>query len=620
MKSPSRRVILAWGLRLLLGMAVGWGVRLLYERRPMMRFATGLAVRSVNGPETSAARGSHLRDGQPHFFSLDQIMAADDPAAALRSWREAFQRAAKEIQQQALQARAEVSVGALRRLIVQLSTSADLREEMNSLLGVARDLGADLYNPDAALRSLLELARLDPGLALDGAKAIENEHAEAMIWALIAEDDPRRVIDLVQAGQAPAGALSAAVASLAARDFKEAEAVIRSLPDDQQNHLQTQLADTLARTRPLEALALRTDANNIPDPAWAMKIIRHVPGPLAIDFLLGLEREHPALLQSCTECVPVLLQRQAQREPGFVFEWLERRDPAEWNTSAHLVAALSPHDPARAAALVQRLEEKASAPSQVAAAKSDILSTWMRRDPTAAMQWLVDQPNASAWMQGPDPHSSWTHSIPVRPEQSASLVRWLDERGVLTRPDFQAAGALVQPWIQHDPAAAVAWAASLPEGGARSVAVTEAASALSQSRMPDRQAHLDTLLRSAPDALGAVIHGVHGVDPAFLPLGDLVAKELPRLLPPGDLPSWGLTSHLAASLDDPASRQNTLQAVAALPDPSQRQQLLEAMATHQTQPNRKPPLRLTRQLANAMPDPDAARRFLENDLRDRLQR
>ena len=617
MKPSARRLILTWGLRLLLGMALGWGVRLLYERRPMMRFAAGLAVRSVRDPEAGTARGSHLRDGQPHFFSLDQIMDADDPAAALRSWREAFQRAPKEIQQQALEARAEVSVGALRRLIVQLSTSADLREEMNSLLGAARDLGADLYDPDAALRSLLELARLDPGLALDGAKAVEHTDAERMIWALIAEDDPRRVIDLVNAGQAPAGVLSAAIASLAARDFKEAEAVIRSLPADQQNRMLRQLADTLARTRPLEALALRTDGENSPDPAWAMKIIRHVPGPLAIDFLLALEREHPALLQSCSGYVSELLQRQAQCEPGFVFEWLERRGSAEGSHLAHqfdaaTVTALAPHDPARAAALIQHLEEKASAPSQRASAKSDVFRAWMHRDPTAAMQWLVDQPHAGSWMQDQDHQRPWTDA--VRPEQAAALARWLDDQGVLTRPDFQAAGALVKPWIQHDPAAAVAWAASLPEGGARLMAVTEAAFSLGQSRMPDRQAHLDALLHSAPDALGAV---VDSIDPKALPLGGLVAEALPRLLPPGDVPNWGLTRHLAASLEDPTSRQKTLQAVAALPDPGQRQQLLEAMA-NQLDP--KSPLGLTRQLADAMPDPEAARRFLENDVRARFQR
>jgi len=602
-------------------MAMGWGLRLVYERRPAVRFAAGLALRSVRPPEGGAARGNHLHDGQPLFFSLNQIMAADDPAAALRLWREAFQRAPKEIQQRALEAPAEVSIGSLRQLIVGLSTRANLREEVNTLLGMARDLGANLNDTDSALRSLMELARLDPGLALDGAKAIGHQAAELRIWALIAESDPQRVINMVNAGQAPAEALSAAVASLAARDFEKAEAMIRAQPADQQAHLERRVAEVLARTRPMEALSLRLDGENHPDPSWADKIIRYVPGPLAIDFLLGLEREHPSLLQSCSAEISGLLGRQALREPGFLFEWLERQPPADPSSLAHqftsaTMATLARHDPARAAALMERFAGTSAASSVGDTTKSEILKAWLRHDSVAAMQWVASQPDASSWLRLWNEKQVWGGPWPesVRPENAATLAHWLEEQGMMTRPDFHAAGALVKPWIQHDPAAAVAWATSLADREARFLAITAAAEALNRSRMPGRDAHLDVLIQSSPDALGAV---ASRVDPKSLPLGEKLADALPQLMRSGETAGPGIAAHLAASLNEAASRQKTLQAVAALPDPAQRQQLLESMAGHL---DRKSPLTLVRQLAESMPDPEAARQFMENSLRRRMER
>lgn len=620
MKSATRRLVWSWGLRLFLGLALGWGLRLFYERRPAVRFAAGMAVRSVRAPETGQNRGNHLQDGQPLFFSLNQIMAADDPSTALRLWREAFQRAPREIQQRALQAPAEVSIGALRQLILKLSADAGLRDEMNALLGMAADLGANLNDTDAAFRSLMELARLDPGLALDGAMAIGHKEAEMRIWARIAESDPRRVIDLVHRGQAPNEALAAAVASLAARDLDEAQAVIRNQPADQQVPLERRVAEVLARTRPLEALRLRLDAENNPDPSWADKVIRYVPGPSANDFLLSLERDHPSLLQSCASEISGLLHRQTLRDPDFVFEWLERQPGTDGSTVAHqfaeaTITSLAPHDPARAAALIERLGAFGKSPLSDAH-KSEVLKAWLRQDSMAAMEWVSAQPDASSWLGLWNQKQVWGGPWPesIRPEIAPTLAHQLEEQGMMTRPDFHAAGALVKPWIQHDPAAAVAWASQLADHDARLLAVTAAAEALNRSRMPGRQSHLDVLIQSAPDALGAV---ASRVDPKSLPLGDHIAESLPQLLPPGEAAEPGISAHLAATLDGAASREKTFQAIAALPDPAQRQQLLEAMADRL---DRNSPFPIARQLAEAMPDPEAARLYLEKDLRRRMER
>ena len=95
----TRRQIIVWSARLFAGVGLGFAVRvLLGSREPAVRFATGLTLRSLRGPaEDAGPRLSHLQDGVPMRCSLDEIMEAADPAAALRAWREAFAAAAREL-------------------------------------------------------------------------------------------------------------------------------------------------------------------------------------------------------------------------------------------------------------------------------------------------------------------------------------------------------------------------------------------------------------------------------------------------------------------------------------------------------------------------------------------
>jgi hypothetical protein len=620
MKRLYRRGVGIWAVRLLLGVALGWGVRMVYERRPLVRFASGMAVRSwKDGGTETAARGPHLQGGQPHFFSLDQIMGADDPAAALREWRDAFQAAPKDVQQRALQARAEVSLGSLRHLLRAFVSSASLREEMNSLLAIARDLGADLYDRDAALRGLMELARLDPALALDGAQAVGHADAVEMIWKLIAENTPQRLLEMARAGQAPAETLGLAVASLAARDLKQALAVIETLPEGAREEVMPQLAAVLARTRPLEALTLWAGPDGAPDPQWADRIIKAVPGPQALDFLLAVERQHPEMLTTQAVAVGELLQRQALREPGFVFQWLERHGLEKLNTDRRneLLAAIAPHDPAQAAKLVHGLAPSPDFESVEAQSsrflRSTILTAWMRKDPMAALQWTTEQPNARQWLLG---SLDWVDA--VAPDQAPVLARWIAEQGLLQESSrLTAVTSLVKPWIRHDPEGAVDWAINLPPSNARTNAIGAAAEALARQGNGNREALIHKLIQSSPEALGPVI--AH-VDPEHVPLGDAVADALPQLLAQKGL-SYRLepriAMHLAASVANPATRDHAIAALAALPDPVQRREFIEDVANRTT---RERTLAVTRQLADALPDPESRQKFLESDLRQMFHR
>lgn len=614
MKKPTRRPFIAWGIRLLLGVALGWGFRMVYERRPVVRFATGMAVRSVTDSAGDAAeRGPHVRGGRPYFFSLDQIMAAPDPAAALRAWREALESAPEDVQRNALKARAEVSIGALRGLLVRLPASAALREEMNALLAFARDRGADLYDPDATLRSLMELARLDPGLALDGAEALNHDEATRMIWAVIAEDTPERVIELVKSGQAPPEALQMALATLAATDLEKASALMLTLPDDAQEDVTKIVTDVLARTRPLEALALQPGADGKPDQSWAELIIRRVPGPQALDFLLGLERQYPELLKACPNEISELLQRQAARDPGFVFEWMERRDVQPGGLTqdqGQTLTAVAGDDPARAAALVQRWPgDRVSRRVQ-----SAIANAWMSRDPIAALEWVRTQPDASLWLR----EGTWAEA--VAPEQAPVVARWLADNGISdATPGYEATKALVKPWVQHDPAAAVAWVNSQPAGPNRvSTAAVAAYSLVDQ--LPGRLASrfIGSLIEGSPEALGAVVARVSSDN---LSLGESVTKALPQLMAEASsnrsLTTDRIARHLASSLQNPATRQGVLDAITSLPAASQRQLLLDEVASD---PRQNLTLRLARDLAAAMPDQVAARTLMERAVSRRLNR
>ncbi|MFN0127072.1 MAG: hypothetical protein ACKV19_10365 [Verrucomicrobiales bacterium] len=611
MTRPSRRFFVVWGLRLLLGVALGFGLRMLYERRPVVRFAAGMAVRSLRDEGGGVtARGSHIKHGQPHFFSLNQIMRAADPAAELRAWREAFQNAPQDVQQRVLQARAEVSVSALRQLLLRLSRDTGLRDELGHLFTLARDLGADLQDADTAARSLVELARLDPGLALDGAQAADQPDAVRMIWAIIAEDNPEHVIELVRSGQAPEEALSMVIASLAANDLAKADALLRSLPDEKMDQAVTAMADALARTRPLEAIAMGAGPEGAPDRDWAALVIGQVPGPLAADFLLALERQHPELVKSCGHEIGIVLQREAQREPGFVLEWLDRQ-PVDAGGVSHAtglaLATAAGHDPARAAELMARWPGHLG----LSSAQERAVAAWMSQDPTAAAAWIADQPKPSRWLAGHD----WAAGVP--PAQSPDLARWIETTA--RTPDGQlpvAAAGLVSPWIQHDPAGAVTWVQSLPEGSTRCQAVAEAIRALTgaDGGVARPEPLVDSLVRSCPEALGAV---VNGVDPRQFPFPEKVVEALPQLMEGalGEVRPDRIAAHLASTVRNSEQRATTLEAVAALPNPELRQALLDHLAGQLSNSD----LDLARDLAAVMPNSDSANQLVERHFRRRFR-
>jgi hypothetical protein len=615
MKPTHRRFLLTWGARVLLGLAIGWGVRLLYERRPTVRFASGLMVRSLRDTDERRSRGSHLRDGLPQFFSLDQIMAADDPAAALRTWREAFQQAPKDGQIGALQARVEVSVGALRKVVVELGSSAAFREEISELLAMAGSLGADLQNPQAAYRALVELARLDPGFALDGAQALGHRGAEQRIWEVIAEDRPQHVIDLVRSGKAPADALAMAFASLAARDIEAADALILSLPEELQNAGVGAMADVLARTRPLAAITEDTlGPDGQPDMGIAELIIARVPGPHAADLLLGLERDHPEVLASCEHEVSKLLARQARREPGFVFEWLERHPPAQGrmmnNAEFATVADLARHDPARAAALLPNWAADRNGIWTLRSAKRAVATAWIDSDPMAALSWMAGDNETAALLSASKQTSGSNWLDALRPEQAPALVARLAE----TAPDL-VPSALVKPWIDHDPAAAVAWATGLPPGNERSSSLALAAATLIESGHPDRAPLIEAMIRQAPDALGPL---ASAVSPSDLPMGSQVAAALPILLAESpDTIQSGVIDHLLHDIRRPSTREATIDAIQQLPDPAQQQRLLAPLA-HKVGKN--DPLATAQRLSLAMPDRAAARQFMEDTVQHIMSR
>ena len=170
-----RRNVIRWTARLLVGAALGFGVRVLWERKPAVRFATGLAMHSLRGPAgNESTQVSHLQAGIPVRFSLDEITVAAEPAAALRSWREAFAAATPEARQRCLSVPVEASLTALRRCVTLLARDPAFRDEIGQLTERLAESSGNGGDPELLRRSFVELARMDADL---GARRSGGERA-----------------------------------------------------------------------------------------------------------------------------------------------------------------------------------------------------------------------------------------------------------------------------------------------------------------------------------------------------------------------------------------------------------------------------------------------------------
>jgi hypothetical protein len=239
-----------------------------------------------------------------------------------------------------------------------------------------------------------------------------------------------------------------------------------------------------------------------------------------------------------------------------------------------------------------------------------VATAWIDSDPMAALSWMAGDNETAALLSASKQTSGSNWLDALRPEQAPALVARLAE----TAPDL-VPSALVKPWIDHDPAAAVAWATGLPPGNERSSSLALAAATLIESGHPDRAPLIEAMIRQAPDALGPL---ASAVSPSDLPMGSQVAAALPILLAESpDTIQSGVIDHLLHDIRRPSTREATIDAIQQLPDPAQQQRLLAPLA-HKVGKN--DPLATAQRLSLAMPDRAAARQFMEDTVQHIMSR
>lgn len=630
-KTPTkRRAIIVWTARLLLGVALGFGVRMFYERKPGVRFATGLTLRTLAGEAAANAaprRGSHLQFGQPVRFSLDEITEAEDPAAALRAWREAYQLAPREVRERCLAVPVEASAKALRRFIGQLASSEALREEIGRLYTVIGENGVFEHDEETVRRVFIELARLDPGLAIDGAEAQESDELKRLVWSVIAEDDPRRVVELVASGQLSQDIAAEAIASLAARSPEEAAALVRSLPEEKMRRALDHVASALAALDPVKALAYGDDGTGRLEPEWASLIAKRVPITKACDLLLALEKDHPDLLAAGDSELGYLLARVARTDPATALRVLDLQKDRNGQIdgpAAKMLVDLADRDRAATLAMVERWPDGYARQSAVAA----IAVAWMRQEPIAAVQWMLGE-KGNEWslrmmennVLNHAPGSIFDDLTSDQARQVAQLIGQSPGAGGSSFfKDSWYADTLAEKWAQSDPSAAYAWASGLTEPKAKRKAAN---SVLTRWISQDPAGALPALrqeLAANPEIIADVLRRSRAMGSETLaPVRALLWERLPELTGSANAngtsqshPDSNTVAAIAVASPESAA---ALSAIERVSDAAWRQKTLDAVA-QQLERN----LPEARRLAGALSHPAEAQRFMEAAIRAQFRR
>jgi hypothetical protein len=199
-----------------------------------------------------------------------------------------------------------------------------------------------------------------------------------------------------------------------------------------------------------------------------------------------------------------VLDKLAEHEPELAVELAVKsgaEDESGRDGMRTAFAALAQRDLSQALAKMEGL----SGPQRLAAISS-IGLVWSRRDPVAAVAWLMDLPvsersDPRGWSRGsddmllvgfsfwvwsaPDSARAWADALPAGPTRDAVQIRLaqeLAERGdaaeatkVLARmgraADPKVVAEIARQWARRDPQAAADWAIAQPAGAAQSSAL-----------------------------------------------------------------------------------------------------------------------------------------------------
>jgi hypothetical protein len=363
----------------------------------------------------------------------------------------------------------ELDLDSRQRVLFGGALAELVRADAQAVLAAAEDLPTDpgRFVKSAAVRQLAEqdplaatryLAQLPPGMerqsmtqliarsygkrdpaaALAWARALPEQNLVAAVIGGVAENDPRRALDLALSLDAPAErmlalqttlmraamASDADAAAIADRVAALDDASLRNLPAMM---LLPQWASRspesatrwlLANGSTLSPDAFRQVGERVAarDPRIATAYVSQIPPDSREAWIRGV------------------VQGYAQSDARGAVEWLGQFRAEAWYTgeAPALAMAVAQHDGAAAARLLDEVTPSDSGP-ETAMFAAQIANAWANRDPPAATEWALARPAAQR---------------------------------------AQALEAALGPWTMSDPSAARAWVLRLPPDDLRNRALT----------------------------------------------------------------------------------------------------------------------------------------------------
>ncbi|MGI8601411.1 MAG: hypothetical protein ACR2OZ_00255 [Verrucomicrobiales bacterium] len=442
-----------WILRLVLGMALGFGGRILWELKPAVRFATGLAWKATTGAlaQENAATRSSVPTSNKSRFSLDALAASEDPARTLRAWRQELEALPAAQQVEWLNQVIETSAAGLRKFLGRLAIDGALRDEFLEWRNVIERVFIESDSRKVVANAFRELARLDLGLALDGAEASEFPEAMEAVFEVLAEDDPKAALVVAKERNLSPQIVAIALESLAARSLAETEPWMEQFASDE---AMEGFARVMAAKAPAQAFEFCRDENGRLDGTALEILAGQVPAHRAGEFLRSLESLDPSSANTHPRAAGRLAQMMARLEPAEAIQWVQQHWPDAQNTAlSHKIEVLriaGEREPQMAAEALAGISVE-SGKSLRGQAFSSTMQIWVARDPEAALEWSLNQP----FSQSADPGfvADWFERLPATQfESTAELLNNVPN----DKLRVQLQSALRSSWIQHDPAAVFA--------------------------------------------------------------------------------------------------------------------------------------------------------------------
>ena len=553
--SARMRKWVPWILRFVLGLALGFGVRMLWERKPSVRFAAGLAQKLTTGSllsDSASRQGSSPRS--PHTRrSLDALAASENPAAMMREWRAELESLPPEKQTEWLNQAVEASAGGFRSFLTRLATDAELRAEFTAWRSVIEALFIRGDPEPLVAGAFRELARLDIGLALDGAEASEFRSAMRAVLEVMAEDDPEAAIAIARTRDDPGARriIETAVASLAAQSIEKAIPLLMEFASD---NSMAAIARIVAAREPVEAFDFCRDERGQLDAGSVWTLADEVPAHRAGEFFRTLEKLAPDIATTHVNAAARLLQMMARSDSVEAIQWVEKNWPEARGATLHernqVLSAAAAAEPALAVrALAESIRETDPKSASYAGFLDGALQAWMAQDHESALDWVM---NEQRWI-GNRARGVFAELPGQAFEQAGRRIDGhtsIESRSALRR-------MLVSAWSSHDPAAALAYADSIPEPSERSALRM---SALCHWFSADPLAASATAVNLSPAERGEVATSLSNpLSPRFLSApGFAKLIESPIELNPG------YAGTFAAGLSTQVSLGNTEGAMAVL--------------------------------------------------------